>query len=121
MGFKSITLTHNSDQEEVTSIMIDTERQSMVNRLWAPYETENFNLKKLIAERPVPLKTEVILIAAIFFANGGIKGAQLIEQDVRPSKMLYYTEEELGKFLPEGVAGRIKSEFAEFSKKVNAY
>eukprot|EP00026_Physarum_polycephalum_P006890 Phypoly_transcript_06943.p1 GENE.Phypoly_transcript_06943~~Phypoly_transcript_06943.p1 ORF type:complete len:542 (+),score=90.09 Phypoly_transcript_06943:63-1688(+) len=82
-------------QELVSEDELAKEREDTIKRLWEPYETETFNLKALIGDAT---------------AKDEMAPHEIHEE--RPSKILYYTDEELSRYLPEGVAGKLK----EFSR-----
>lgn len=84
----------NPEEESVTDNQVKEERAAYIKRLWEPYETESFNLKALIGDSP---------------PSGEI--VKLHEKDDKPSKMFYYSEEEVQKYLPEGISGKINKTF----------
>lgn len=74
--------------EEISEEMLEQEHKENVKTLWSAYETEDFNLKKLLGDQVIAKQDTQ-------------------QKAQRPSYYYYYTDKDIKTFIPEGISGRI--------------
>eukprot|EP01111_Echinosteliopsis_oligospora_P007477 TRINITY_DN2259_c0_g1_i1.p1 TRINITY_DN2259_c0_g1~~TRINITY_DN2259_c0_g1_i1.p1 ORF type:complete len:469 (+),score=108.40 TRINITY_DN2259_c0_g1_i1:34-1440(+) len=94
--------------KEVTLESLDKEETDRIQQLWEPYHTDDFNPDVLLRETLSEHAQKTLL------NPNAPKG----DPDARSSKLLYYSDADIEKYFPEGLAGRLtRNEFTEFPKK----